>query len=85
MGKSLGDVETKKLGAYRFVEGAGAVRFQVTGGQPVTPIEVSGELLRALKRRAEAHVAGKVEQAVITVPAHFELRLTTAWLAAHPP
>jgi molecular chaperone HscA len=72
MGKSLGDVETKKLGAYRFVEGAGAVRFQVAGGQPVTPIEVSGEILRALKRRAEAHFAGKVEQAVITVPAYFD-------------
>jgi molecular chaperone HscA len=72
MGKSLGDLETKKLGAYRFVEGAGAVRFQVAGGQPVTPIEVSGEILRTLKRRAESHFAGKVEQAVITVPAYFD-------------
>ncbi len=48
------------------------VRFEVTGGQPVTPIEVSGEILRALKRRAESHFAGKVEQAVITVPAYFD-------------
>ena len=48
------------------------VRFEVAGGQPVTPIEVSGEILRALKRRAEAHFAGKVEQAVITVPAYFD-------------
>ncbi|MBL9037695.1 MAG: Fe-S protein assembly chaperone HscA, partial [Archangium sp.] len=73
MGKSLGDVETKKLGAYRFTAGAkGVVRFEVAGGQPVTPIEVSGEILRHLKRRAEAHFAGKVEQAVITVPAYFD-------------
>ena len=73
MGKSLGDVETKKLGAYRFVPGTnGIVRFQVSGGQPVTPIEVSGEILRQLKRRAESHFAAKVEQAVITVPAYFD-------------
>jgi molecular chaperone HscA len=72
MGKSLGDVETKKLGAYKFTQGKGVVRFDVAGGQPVTPIEVSGEILRALKRRAESHFAGKVEQAVITVPAYFD-------------
>ena len=72
MGKSLGDLETKKLGAYEFVPGSGVVRFKVAGGQPVTPIEVSGEVLRQLKRRAESHFAGKVEQAVITVPAYFD-------------
>jgi molecular chaperone HscA len=72
MGKSLGDLETRKLGAWKFVEGAGVVRFQVAGGQPVTPIEVSGEILRQLKRRAESYFAGKVEQAVITVPAYFD-------------
>ena len=55
MGKSLGDLETKKLGAWKFVEGSGVVRFQVSGGQPVTPIEVSGEILRQLKRRAESY------------------------------
>ncbi len=73
MGKSLGDLETKKLGAYHFVPGSqGVVRFQVAGGQPVTAIEVSGEILRQLKRRAESHFAGKVEQAVVTVPAYFD-------------
>jgi molecular chaperone HscA len=68
----LGDLETKKLGAWKFAEGSGVVRFQVSGGQPVTPIEVSGEILRQLKRRAESYFAGKVEQAVITVPAYFD-------------
>ena len=72
MGKSLGDLETRKLGAYQFVTGQGVVRFQVKGGQPVTPIEVSGEILRQLKRKAESYFAGKVEQAVITVPAYFD-------------
>jgi len=73
MGRSPDDPETRKLGHYQFAEGPGrVVRFQVVGGQPVTPIEVSGEILRALKRRAESHFAGKVEQAVITVPAYFD-------------
>ncbi len=73
MGRSPEDPETRKLGHYKFTEGPGrVVRFEVSGGQPVTPIEVSGEILRALKRRAEAHFAGKVEQAVITVPAYFD-------------
>ena len=72
MGKSLGDLETRKLGAYKFLPGQGVVRFEVAGGQPVTPIEVSGEILRQLKRRGESHFAGKVEQAVITVTAYFD-------------
>ena len=73
MGKGPDDPETERLGAYKFIPGSkGVVRFDVAGGQPVTPIEVSGEILRALKRRAEAHFAGKVEQAVITVPAYFD-------------
>jgi molecular chaperone HscA len=72
MGKSLGDLETKKLGAYKFAQGEGVVRFVVSGGAPVTPIEVSGEILRQLKRRAEGYFAAKVEQAVITVPAYFD-------------
>ncbi|XXF80348.1 Fe-S protein assembly chaperone HscA [Myxococcaceae bacterium GXIMD 01537] len=73
MGRGPDDAETRKLGHHRFVEGSkGVVRFDVAGGQPVTPIEVSGEILRALKRRAESHFAGKVEQAVITVPAYFD-------------
>src|SRR5688500_93525 len=50
MGRSPNDPQTKKLGAYKFVEGsANIVRFQVAGGQPITPIEVSAEILRSLK------------------------------------
>ncbi|MET0402369.1 MAG: Fe-S protein assembly chaperone HscA, partial [Cystobacter sp.] len=72
MGRGPDDPETRKLGAYQFVPGGKVVRFQVAGGQPVTPIEVSGEILRALKRRAESYFSGRVEQAVITVPAYFD-------------
>ncbi|ATB49242.1 Fe-S protein assembly chaperone HscA [Corallococcus macrosporus] len=72
MGRSPDDAETRKLGHYKFAPGAKVVRFEVAGGTPVTPIEVSGEVLRALKRRAESHFSTKVEQAVITVPAYFD-------------
>jgi molecular chaperone HscA len=72
MGRGPDDPETRKLGAYKFTSGGKVVRFEVAGGQPVTPIEVSGEILRALKRRAESHFSGRVEQAVITVPAYFD-------------
>jgi molecular chaperone HscA len=73
MGKGPEDAETRALGAYRFARGSGAVvRFEVQGGPPVTPIEVSAEILRTLKRRAEAALTTKVEQAVITVPAYFD-------------
>jgi Fe-S protein assembly chaperone HscA len=41
------------------------------GDREVTPPEVSAHVLRALKRRAEAHFGEAVEQAVITVPAYF--------------
>jgi molecular chaperone HscA len=53
MGKGPEDAETKALGAYRFATGGSVVRFEVKGGPPVTPIEVSAEILRTLKRRAE--------------------------------
>ncbi|HEX8821031.1 MAG TPA: Fe-S protein assembly chaperone HscA [Archangium sp.] len=72
MGRGPEDAETRKLGAYKFTGGGKVVRFDVAGGQPVTPIEVSGEILRALKRRAESYFSGRVEQAVITVPAYFD-------------
>src|SRR5215469_7963936 len=72
MGKGPEDAETRALGAYRFLKGGTVVRFEVKGGPPVTPIEVSAEILRTLKRRAEAALTGKVEQAVITVPAYFD-------------
>ncbi|MHB1846995.1 MAG: Fe-S protein assembly chaperone HscA [Deltaproteobacteria bacterium] len=72
MGKSEGDVETTRLSTYRFAKGDGrAVRF-LAGGKAVTPVEVSAEILRALKRAAEKSMGARVEKAVITVPAYFD-------------
>ena len=42
------------------------------GGREVTPIEVSAEILRVLRERAEAELGGPLDGAVITVPAYFD-------------
>jgi molecular chaperone HscA len=72
MGRGAGDPETRRLGPYRFAADDGpVVRFEVGKGRVVTPIEVSAEILRELKDRAEDDL-GAVGGAVITVPAYFD-------------
>ena len=68
MGRGAGEVAFEH--AYR-VEGSGVMRFDV-GDRLVTPIEVSAEILRVLKTRAEAELGEAVSGAVITVPAYFD-------------
>src|SRR5262249_59766250 len=69
MGRGPEDPAVQALGAYRFARGShSVVRFEVQGGPPVTPIEVSAEILRTLKRRAEAALTGEGEQAGGTLP-----------------
>jgi len=48
------------------------------GGHAMTPIEISADILRALRDRAEGHLGAKVEKAVITVPAYFDDAQRTA-------
>src|SRR5437588_10610604 len=73
MGRSSADPETRRLSPYRFADGqSGVVRFVVGEGRLVNPVEVSAEILRALRSRAEERLGIKVNQAVITVPAYFD-------------
>jgi molecular chaperone HscA len=71
MGRSAGDAETARLGAYKFVPGeAAVVRFDL-GKLTPSAVEVSAEILKSLKQSAVdqlTHVGG----AVITVPAYFD-------------
>jgi molecular chaperone HscA len=75
MGRGANDPETRRLGPYEFVDAAegepNTVRFKVDGGLVVTPVEVSAEILRALKEQAEDELH-QVGGAVITVPAYFD-------------
>ncbi|MBI3073120.1 MAG: Fe-S protein assembly chaperone HscA [Deltaproteobacteria bacterium] len=78
MGKGADDAETRRLGSYRFAAGAGpVVRFAVAGeggaaARSVSPVEVSAEILLALRARAEKAFGAAVGGAVITVPAYFD-------------
>jgi molecular chaperone HscA len=65
------DVEPPGVGA------TGMVRLTVAGHR-LTPVEVSAEILKALRDRAEQHLGGRVGQAVITVPAYFDDAARTA-------
>ncbi len=75
MGRGADDPETRRLGPYEFVGAApgesNTVRFKVAGGRVLTPVEVSADILRALKAQAEDELRN-VGGAVITVPAYFD-------------
>jgi len=73
MGRGPGDVRPEDRGIYRFHEEGAVVRLGVAGGgRAVTPIEVSAEILRVLKRRAAEALGGAPGGCVITVPAYFD-------------
>ncbi len=74
MGRGVADVKTLGgLTADRLVGEAGAGMARIAlGEQLLSPVEVSAEILRALKGRAELALGAGVTQAVITVPAYFD-------------
>lgn len=73
MGRGLADI--KQLGEqlpYRFSEGESHMPFIDTVQGPKSPVEVSAEILRTLRQRAEETLGGDLVGAVITVPAYFD-------------
>lgn len=52
-------------------EGGGMVRIRTIAG-PRSPVEISAEILRVLRQRAEETLGGELTGAVITVPAYFD-------------
>ncbi len=72
MGRGLADVKSiAGTLPFEVIEGEGMVRLKVSGKE-LTPVEISADILRALKERAEDQLKHKVEKAVITVPAYFD-------------
>jgi molecular chaperone HscA len=74
MGRGLG--EAKALAGvlpYKLAPAAagGMVRVEL-GDRHLTPVEISAEILKALKARAEAALGRSVDHAVVTVPAYFD-------------
>ena len=73
MGRGVEDI--KQLGdqlPYRFAEGESHMPFIETVQGAKSPVEVSAEILKALRQRAEASLGGELVGAVITVPAYFD-------------
>jgi molecular chaperone HscA len=74
MGRGIGDVK-RLAGAlpYEVAESdwGGMVRLRI-GDRVVSPVEISADILKALRARAEDKLGHQVEKAVITVPAYFD-------------
>ena len=73
MGRSAADLKT--LGgqlSYRIADTDSNVPRIITAAGEKTAVEVSADILAALKRRAEETLGGELEGVVITVPAYFD-------------
>jgi molecular chaperone HscA len=71
MGRAHSDLADDRRYPYRFVESDGVIRLATRAGVK-TPVEISAEILRALRERAEASLDGAIDGAVVTVPAYFD-------------
>ncbi len=71
MGRSMADVLKAGAPPYMLVDGPGMVSISTVAGVK-SPVEVSADILRSLKDRAEASMGGELTGVVITVPAYFD-------------
>jgi molecular chaperone HscA len=71
MGRGLADITERGKLPYEFVEAPGMVSLATREGVK-SPVEVSAEILAALRQRAEDSFNDDVFGAVITVPAYFD-------------
>ena len=71
MGRGMKDVAGSVIVPYRFEDAPGMVRIQTRQGVK-SPVEVSAEILKVLRERAQERVGAELVGAVITVPAYFD-------------
>ena len=71
MGRGLKDVVHAENAPYDFVDAPGMVQLRTAAGTK-SPVEVSAEILKVLRQRAELSLSGSLDGAVITVPAYFD-------------
>jgi molecular chaperone DnaK len=75
MGRRFKDPEVQrdiKWLPYEVKEGREGMAVVVVDGHEYTPQEISAMILQKIKADAEAYLGGKVDKAVITVPAYFD-------------
>ena len=71
MARGLKDIVHRESMSYDFEDTPGMVRLRTVSGVK-SPVEVSADILRTLRLRAEAALGGTLVGAVITVPAYFD-------------
>ncbi|MFN3397641.1 MAG: Fe-S protein assembly chaperone HscA [Sulfurimicrobium sp.] len=71
MGRGLSDIADAAHMPYSFVNEPGMVRIRTVAGVK-SPVEISAEILKVLRQRAEKSLGGELVGAVITVPAYFD-------------
>lgn len=71
IGRSLSDLKAAAGLPYRFVDRPGMVSIDTAAGER-SPVQVSADILAALRQRAEAAMGGALTGVVITVPAYFD-------------
>jgi len=71
MGRGVKDVAHLENAPYDFVDAPGMLQIRTVAGVK-SPVEISSEILKVLKGRAEHSLGGPLAGAVITVPAYFD-------------
>jgi molecular chaperone HscA len=71
MGRGVKDVAHIENTPYDFVDAPGMLQLRTAAGVK-SPVEVSAEILKVLRERAELSLQGNLSGAVITVPAYFD-------------
>jgi molecular chaperone HscA len=71
MGRGVRDVAHVESAPYDFLDAPGMLQLRTVAGVK-SPVEVSAEILKVLRQRAEASLGGALAGAVITVPAYFD-------------
>jgi len=71
MGRGRKDIAHVEMLPYDFIDAEGMVKLKTAQGVK-SPVEVSAEILKALRMRAEASLGGQLTGVVITVPAYFD-------------
>ena len=70
MGRGLKDIDISQQ-PYHFVNSDVMVQIETRAGVK-SPVEISAEILKSLKKRAEKSLGGELVGVVITVPAYFD-------------
>ena len=71
MGRGRRDIAHIETLPYDFVDAEGMVKLRTIAGIK-SPVEISAEILKTVRNRAEASLGGELTGAVITVPAYFD-------------